>query len=47
METRRTAVGGAAAGGLADPGPLDRTDAGSAAAHGTSPQSFGGPEELS
>jgi hypothetical protein len=40
-------VGAAAAGGLADWSPVDCTDAGSAAAHGTRPHSFGGPEELS
>jgi hypothetical protein len=44
---RWAAVGAAAAGALADPFPLDCTDAGSAAAQGTRPHSFGGPGELS
>ena len=44
---RWAAVGATAAGALADSSPLDCTDAGSAAAQGTRPHSFGGPEELS
>jgi hypothetical protein len=44
---RWAAVGAVAAGALADSSPLDCTDAGSAAAQGTRPHSFGGPEELS
>jgi hypothetical protein len=43
----RGGVGAAAADVLADPAPLDCTEAGSAAAQGTRPHSFGGPEELS
>jgi hypothetical protein len=44
---RRAAVGATVAGALADSSPLDCTDAGRAAAQGTRPHSFGGPEELS
>jgi hypothetical protein len=40
------AVGAAMAGALADPSPVDCTDAGSAAAQGTRPHSLGGPGEL-
>jgi hypothetical protein len=41
------AVGTTVAGALAGSRPPDRTDAGSAAAQGTRPHSFGGPGELS
>ncbi len=47
VAARWAPVGAAAAGGLADPSPLDWTDAGSAAAQGTRPHCFGGPGELS
>ncbi|MGH3067673.1 MAG: hypothetical protein ACRDND_18715 [Streptosporangiaceae bacterium] len=47
METRWAAAGASVAGALADPSPPGCTDAGSAAAQGTRPHFFGGPEELS
>jgi hypothetical protein len=47
VAARWAAVGAVAAGALADPARLVCTDAGSAAAQGTRPHSFGGPEELS
>jgi hypothetical protein len=47
VAARWAAVGAVAAGALADSFPLACTDAGSAAAQGTRPHSFGGPGELS